>query len=160
MGAPDEYCASCPTFSSSVICFKRASTRLSMAGSVRGELVRATGLLAGSGACARTVSNGLKLTKAKRNVATKRDLRSHWQEFQDMGREPSAEHEIAYGEVGANCKSNFLPGCQITIHFGHTSKRRCSLPRPSRLSAIGSDSPLTPGDSRKLPVCMPFAKSI
>jgi len=77
-----------------------------------------------------------------------------------MGGEPSAENEIAYGEVGTNCKSNFLSERQITIHSGHTSKRRSSLPRPSRLSAIGSDSPLTPGVSRKLPVCMPFAKSI
>src|SRR5258708_18479448 len=65
------------------------------------------------------------------------------------GRKPSAEYEIAYVEVGTNCKSNFLSGCQITIHFGHTSKRRSSLPRPSRLSAISSDSPLTPGQSRK-----------
>jgi len=77
-----------------------------------------------------------------------------------MGGEPSAENEIAYGEVGTNCKSNFLSERQITIHSGHTSKRRSSLPRPSRLSAIGSDSPLTPGESRRLPVCMPFAKSI
>src|SRR5258708_17961699 len=94
VGGPDEYCASCPTFSSSVRCCKRASTRLSMAGSVRGERVRATGLLAGSGACARTVSNGLKLTKAKRNVATKRDLRSHWQEFQDMGGNPQRNMKL------------------------------------------------------------------
>jgi hypothetical protein len=77
-----------------------------------------------------------------------------------MGGEPSAEYEIAYGEVGTNCKSNFLFGCQITIHSGHSSKTLCSLPRTSRPSAIGSDSPLTPGESRRLPVRMPFAKSI
>src|SRR6266446_1583073 len=60
----------------------------------------------------RTVIKGLKLTKTKRNVAMKRDLGIHCQEFQNMGLNPQRNMKLL------TVKSFFFiyPASRLDIH--------------------------------------------